>query len=597
MTDPLPITLRKTIALIILLSIHLPNIFCQRENLSITKRQIEYFNSLGKQNYGRSQFVEAMLNFKKALEIAESIGDSSNMAKLYSNIGVINDMFGNYEKALINYQKSLLIYSNTNNQKGKESVINNLGIVYEEMGRPKKALENYFIALEIKQNQGNISSIAGTYNNIAIVYENFLNDSDSAYYYYTKALSYYQKTGNKKGIGLIKSNLGIIQLRKDNLNQAHELIMQSYEILKQTTDSSKIANVLFYLGKVHLARKEYKNALDYYFRAIDIAEKRKMKKLQKKIYLDISATYRKNGDYDNAFIYFNKYDDVSKKLMNLEKLTNIAKLEMVYKFKKAEAQISLLRNQSLTKTHELVWTRRMIVVLIVLLILGAVIAILYWRYMILNKNQQLLLLQSQLFRLQTSPHFIFNSLMSIQNFILANKTETASQYLVDFARLTRSILQNTRKSLIPLDEEIDNLKHYLRLEELRFSDKFEVDFQEHITFPEAIQIPPMLTQPFIENAIIHGLTPSPKKGLLKIVFKEKGDVLRIIIEDNGIGREKAALNKKENNHKSMATEITKQRLKLIAKRFNKQISFKIYDLKDEGGNPTGTKVVFTIKLK
>jgi len=184
--------------------------------------------------------------------------------------------------------------------------------------------------------------------------------------------------------------------------------------------------------------------------------------------------------------------------------------------------------------------------------------------------------------------------MSIQTFLLDNKVDIASDYLVDFAKLIRSILQHTRQTFIPLEKEIEVLQQYIKLEKLRFSDKFDYEFIINVEEPEDIMVPPMLAQPFIENAIIHGLVPAQKKGFLKLLLEEKKDEITFLIEDNGIGRRKSLKLSKNENHQSLATEITNKRLRLLSKRYNRKITMHIEDLYDENGNAMGTRVLFRI---
>ena len=572
------------------------NLICQVKNSKNSNQLIEKYKNLGKQNYRKSNYIEALNNFNSALNIAEEIGDSAQIAKLSSNIGVIHDMFGNYDKALEQYHKSLHFYSQIQNQHGREAVLNNLGILYEEMERPEDALKNYFTALGIKLEKNDFNGIANTLNNIAIVYENFLKKTDSAVYFYNEALSYYQKNNNKKGIGLIKSNLGLIQLRKGNIDEAGILIDQSYELFKVAGDSVKLANVLFYKGKIYSNNNDYENALNYYYRALLIAEKAQIKKLQRNIYNELSECYIKTKEFEKAVVYLKKHNEVNHEIINKEKLSNIVKLETIVKYQNNEERINKLKIQSEKKHQDSQRMRAMLIFIIVLLIFILIIAILSRRNVLLRKNQELLILQSQLFRSQTSPHFIFNALMSIQTFLMDRDINTASKYLVKFAKLIRSILQNTQKSLISLDNEIEILKNYLSLEELRFGDKFIIDFRVDVENAEEIQFPPMLTQPFIENAIVHGLTPSPKKGKLQVFFKEQNNILTITIEDNGIGRKMASLKQKSSEHKSMAIDISKKRIGLVSKRFKKKINFEIIDLKDKQNNAVGTRVVFRMPI-
>jgi len=556
------------------------------------QEQIDLYNKTGRAFYQKGKYADALINFSRALTLAESINDSAFMAKLNSNIGVINDLIGNYSIALSRYQQSLLIYEKLNNQKGKESVLNNLGIIYEEMNMPDKALEYYLKALELKEERNDKKSIAGTYNNIAIIYRKFLNNMDSAYYYYDKALKYYIEAGDKNGEAVVYSNLGLIHLQNNEFEQADRYFNRSLDIFKKYDDKEHIANDLFYLGQVSFAKNNFKNALEKYLSSYQIAEKLKIKKLQANLLKEISKTYVRLGNYKLALKYDQKYDHARDELLNSAKLQQISKLETNYEIRKREQEIKLLKNQQELNGIKLSRTRMVFYAVVLILVLIIIIGVLNRHKNRIKRNQEMLVLQTRLFRSQTSPHFVFNSLMSIQAFLIKNQTKEASEYLVDFAKLIRSILEFTRESLITLDKEIEVLKQYVKLEKLRFSNKFDYEFVINVKNPGDIYFPPMLAQPFIENAIIHGLAPSPDKGLLRINFEEKNNVLTLTIEDNGIGREKSALLNKDNEHKPLATKITEERLKLIAKRHKRKITMQIEDLYDKDNNPAGTRVIF-----
>ncbi|MBI3509548.1 MAG: histidine kinase [Bacteroidetes bacterium] len=197
-------------------------------------------------------------------------------------------------------------------------------------------------------------------------------------------------------------------------------------------------------------------------------------------------------------------------------------------------------------------------------------------------------------RAQMNPHFVFNSLNSIQHFILTNKSADAGKYLNKFARLMRVILNNSEKSVIALSEEIEYLKLYLGLEEMRFENKFEwsIEVEKDID-ADFFEIPAMLLQPYVENAILHGLTPAKQKGHLKISMKLKGETLVCTIEDNGIGRERAREMRqfsKRKDDKSLGMKITHDRLELINRLHGSQLSLAITDLYHEDKSPAGTRV-------
>lgn len=209
-------------------------------------------------------------------------------------------------------------------------------------------------------------------------------------------------------------------------------------------------------------------------------------------------------------------------------------------------------------------------------------------------------LQQRIFRLQMNPHFMGNSLIAIQNYIYSHDPKEAGNYLSDFARLFRLILNNSKSEFIPLSKELETLELYLRLQSLRFPDKFTYAFEvdENID-PDGYQIPPMLAQPMIENALEHGLFTKEGKGRLKVRFIHKLNHLLFEVDDDGIGLTAALkLNMNKTDHKSTALEITHERIAILAKKYGYQVIFEVEEKK--GGNEQqvlGTLVRFTIPFK
>ena len=197
-----------------------------------------------------------------------------------------------------------------------------------------------------------------------------------------------------------------------------------------------------------------------------------------------------------------------------------------------------------------------------------------------------------------NPHFMFNALNSIQEFILQNKKELASNYLGDFADLMRSYLQYSQEDYITLRDEIDTLELYLKLEKVRFENEFDyqVTYKESLDI-DSIQIPSFLIQPFVENAIKHGLLHKEGAKYIDIQFVlEKGTVLKCIITDNGIGRKASQEINKNRKHKSFATEASHNRLQLLNQNIGQKIGLEIEDLFDENSQSLGTRVVVTIPI-
>jgi hypothetical protein len=197
-------------------------------------------------------------------------------------------------------------------------------------------------------------------------------------------------------------------------------------------------------------------------------------------------------------------------------------------------------------------------------------------------------------RAQMNPHFVFNSLNSIQHFILTNKSIDAGKYLNKFARLMRVILNNSEKSLITLQEEIEYLQLYLGLEEMRFENKFtwKITVDPKVD-ADYFEIPAMLLQPYIENAILHGLTPKKETGHLEVSIRLQANTLVCSIQDDGIGREKARELRQlsmRKDHRSLGMKITHDRLELINRLHGSQLSLTITDLYDNDRKPAGTRV-------
>lgn len=199
----------------------------------------------------------------------------------------------------------------------------------------------------------------------------------------------------------------------------------------------------------------------------------------------------------------------------------------------------------------------------------------------------------QALRAQMNPHFIFNCLSSINRFILKNKTDEASDYLTKFSRLIRMVLNNSKQSFISLEDELETLRLYLEMERLRFKNSFDYNFKYKNSINlNNIFIPPLLLQPFAENAIWHGLMHKQEKGFLNFDFSAEQKFLLCTITDNGVGREQAESlkSKSAEKQKSMGLKITTERLSLLNTNSYEQTFFSIEDLTDENGNATGTKV-------
>jgi LytS/YehU family sensor histidine kinase len=202
---------------------------------------------------------------------------------------------------------------------------------------------------------------------------------------------------------------------------------------------------------------------------------------------------------------------------------------------------------------------------------------------------------------QMNPHFIFNAINSIQGYILKKNEQQAYDYLAKFSKLIRMVLNQSTERTLPLKQELEMLSLYVELEQLRFDQSFDfkLDVDKDLRRFFGLQIPSMLVQPYVENAIWHGLMNLNKdrKGMLSVEFKLKDEILKITIEDNGVGRELSKTYKKETDHKSVGMILTEQRLMMINKLQEYEDAWvTITDLYDEKKKPSGTQVEIFIPV-
>jgi sensor histidine kinase YesM len=197
-----------------------------------------------------------------------------------------------------------------------------------------------------------------------------------------------------------------------------------------------------------------------------------------------------------------------------------------------------------------------------------------------------------------NPHFIFNSLIAIQGFIYEKKPVEAGDFLAKFADLVRLTLENSRNEFVLLEKEIGMIQVYLELQQLRFEQKFDfsVEVDESID-PAAIEIPPMLAQPFIENAVEHGIRHKPEKGFVHVLISKLKNKIEVIVTDDGVGMWAAARLRKPDKPRSLATSITQERLEIFERKYRQKFHFQIEHLFDEEGNPAGTKVKIQIPVE
>ncbi len=252
------------------------------------------------------------------------------------------------------------------------------------------------------------------------------------------------------------------------------------------------------------------------------------------------------------------------------------------------------------------WKEWWFIALVLVVAIGTIIWAVNYRIDFLKKraveksevNRKIADLKLMALKAQMNPHFIFNCIASIQHFIWKNNPEEADRFLSKFSKLIRNVLMNSTQEYISLEVEMQTLGLYIELERLRFSSKFEYNFviADGID-AQSVLMPPLIIQPYVENAIWHGLMHlQDKQGVLNIQIESENGFLKCIIDDNGIGRKKSMEIKSDRKHRSVGLSITKERLENLNALYQSKLSVQLKDKYDESGQATGTKVEIYIPL-
>jgi len=419
-------------------------------------------------------------------------------------------------------------------------------------------------------------------------------DFDSVLFYKQRAFDWYNQNGYLFMAMYVSNELGSLYYSKNELKLAEKHYQQSEKIFKEMINK----NSWYRRDPLNdiIARD---TGLIY---PIQPWQMKKMmwilgKSMYKKLY-QINGVKKRSGEALTCYIAYSNAKDTLSKLQRTQEqiILNPRGIDLKLDNQKV---ILYLRQQIYNREYKFKQSLYFLIGLGILVILVVILAIVLIRQYKLRAQQKNLLLQQKLLRSQMNPHFIFNSLSSIQGFIMEKHPGTASRYLSRFATLVRNILDSSAMELVPLDKEISTIENYLELQKARYEDKFEyVVIVDEALDTETMSTPPMLAQPFIENAIEHGFKHKDSKGNLKIRFELKDNLICLEIEDDGVGRKKAQeiLLKLNKDHRSMATDITRERLVILNKKLKKKIRLVIIDLKNESGAGIGTKVLFEIPL-
>lgn len=551
----------------------------------------------GKPAKERAYYFEALKYSEVYYKVHEPKRYPRFRAVMYNNIANSYLDENLYEKALECINEVEKTARESQSDELAYTAANSFGNIYSRTKQLDKSEYYYREALRYAEKMGRLAYVAVCLNNLGTYYT-LTKQNEQATAMYKRALAIGQQTKDWMAVSNRLNNLGSIETVKENYPVAEQYFLQSIEYADKIKAKRPRLNAMANLAMIYVQTDRLPEAQATAQAAITIAEELNDREVLSKLYNALTKSYEKQKDYAKALEYQRRKSQAQDSVLNVRSLSKIQELQARYEAEKKEHQIRELNRQNQIQALELQERNLWFALLGVSLVGGLVITAFYARQRILKQQNQVLSMNQQLLRAQINPHFFFNVLSSIQTYLLEHHdTKPAVLYLAKFGKLMRSVLENSRIELIPLAEELSTLRNYLDIQKMRFEEKFDYQIRvgEGIE-PSQLGIPPMLAQPFLENALEHGIKPLEQKGQieLELLAVEKGVLLRI--KDNGVGRSKAADNQADVPRRSLATKITQERIAVLNQQLKTKIELSVEDILNENAQIAGTQVTFLLPL-
>jgi tetratricopeptide (TPR) repeat protein len=545
------------------------------------------------------KYIDRAINRAKLGKLRNLMGAAFlHKSNIYLSENLTERAYANSQKGLYYAKQSKAIYWQV--------------LFHQKLGEIQFHIQNYSIA----KDHWEAAYILAENKVHEFIFGRLTRQLSSAYFYIENyntasnllndALIIFYRQANAAEISKTHFLIGRVLNALDESSLAERNFKLSLSYAEAEGDEAILEDIYTVLARFYFDLEDYRKSLNYLDKALQICvngsvDFYELLYIKADIYSKLNKTKKSSELYK---VYIAARDSIEK----AELQSRIAELNSLFRSEQRERKIVeqqknidekesqlLLNSQELE--NEQLRIRQLFILIIFIVLLFVVIIIL-----VSLRNKQTKLkqenksseLKQNLLRSQMNPHFIFNSFSIIQSYIYENDKEASSEFLVNFSRLIRMILENSNKELIPLNEEIEILKRYLYVQKTRFEERFH--FKIEIGYDlrkdlHGFEIPPMIAQPFIENAIEHGDLQHSDEGLILIKLQKKGDLIEFVIEDNGIGID-AGRKRKSKKHRSMATRITEERISLLNQKHGVDGVLKIVDLSTE--NKHGTKVVIQI---
>ena len=554
----------------------------------------------------QSNDEKAVEFFNKSIDVSKKYGINNQMAISLQSIAQIDIRKGNNTKALNQLYECLKIFEKENDEIGIADVHLSIGDINFTQRDYRKALEHHKKSCNLYIKNKYEVALSTVYFKIGVDY-NALND-------YTQALIYLQKSidvieGTEFGINSVAYlNIAQIYIYQYQYEKAIEYAFKGLKASEAMQNKVEINHSHIVLSKIFGLQKKYKLSISHAEDALRVGQEIEHPSEINMAAKQLFDVYTETKQSDKAAKFYQMYIETKNSIENQESKNALLEQKLKYEYEKkeliakSESENAIKELRSKTERANLLKNIWFIVFASVLIVVG-VSSFFVFRSMKQKSvitNQKNNLLKQKLLVSQMNPHFIFNSLNAIQNYIFKQDSLKAGNYLAQFSELIRMILDFSRKDYISIESEVKLLNTYLELQKLRFENKFDYSIlvDENIDQSQ-LQIPPMLAQPFIENAIEHGIFHKKEKGRVDVRLYFDNDLLIYEIEDDGVGMDEAMKlkNKLKTSYESLATIITKERMSNLSEQGKSNFEIIIIDKKSADQNGSGVKVKFVVPNK
>ncbi|SCY55912.1 tetratricopeptide repeat-containing sensor histidine kinase [Flavobacterium caeni] len=524
----------------------------------------------------RTDAKQALAITQQATDLSRKLQWERGVFSCLRQLGTIYAALGIYDKAIEKHLQSMTSLEKVKADPkkkilGKATVYNNLAICYTRMRMFDKSIAANKKAIALFQQMGDDRMLAGGYINLSSAY---MDSGDLKLAESTIDESYRlaQKTEYIIAYLYYFSNKGNIRNQQKKYPEAIAFYKQGLDLAQKLGAADMVAEITIALGECYYYSGQYAQAREHLESGLETAKAIDLGSLKYQTLGILAETYNHLKIYDRAYTTYKDFAQLRDSIIGSEKKEEIARKEVQFEADKKQAAAEAeIERQKVIRYGTIGGSA-------VLLLSGFLLFTGYRRRQSSEHRAAVANLRTRVLRLQMNPHFIFNSLNSISDYIGKNDIKSADYYLAKFSKLMRGTLENSEETTIPLADELKMLDLYMQLEAVRLNQKFTFEFKVDPDIdPETTLVPPLILQPFVENSIWHGMTDNQGPGKITIEATRRNDMLQCVVEDNGSGRKNTA----KKDGKSYGVKITKDRIELLNKMQNTNASVHLVDL-DKG---------------